>query len=70
MARVQAFLLVHEGDYGYRPEGVKLGDAGKILFWFRRSGSDGYRAIYGDLHAADVAADQLPQQTGPRPGAR
>jgi outer membrane lipoprotein-sorting protein len=69
IARVQVFLLERKGNYGYRPEGVKLGDADKILLWFRRKGSAGYRAIYGDLHAADVTADQLPQQTGPRPRA-
>ena len=62
-ARVQILLIKCKGDYGYRPEGVKLGDADKILFWFRRPGSTLYRAIYGDLHAADVTADQLPQPT-------
>jgi outer membrane lipoprotein-sorting protein len=69
IARVQIFLLERKGDYGYRPEGVKLGDADRILFWFRPKGSAGYRAIFGDLHAADVTADQLPEQTGPRPRA-
>ena len=68
-ARVQILLIKCKGDYGYRPEGVKLGDADKILFWFRRPGSTLYRAIYGDLHAADVTADQLPQPTGPPPRA-
>jgi hypothetical protein len=66
ITRVQIFLIECQEDYGYRPEGVKLGDADKVLFWYRRKGSAGYRAIYGDLHAADVTADQLPDRTGPR----
>jgi outer membrane lipoprotein-sorting protein len=69
IARVQIFLLARKGNYGYRPQGVKLGDADKILVWFRPTGSARYRAIFGDLHAADVTADQLPGQIGPRPRA-
>jgi outer membrane lipoprotein-sorting protein len=65
ITRVQIFLNECEGDNGYRPEGVRLGDADKILFWYRRKGSTGYRAIFGDLHAADVTADQLPRKSGP-----
>lgn len=67
IARVQIFLLERKGGFGYRPEGVKLGDASKILVWFRPKGSSGYRAIFGDLHAADVTSDQLPRQPEPRP---
>lgn len=48
--------------YGYRPAGVKLGDADKILFWYRPKDSKNYRAIFGDLHAEDVAADRLPEK--------
>ncbi len=49
-----------KGGFGYRPEGVKLGDADKILFWYRPEGAANYRAIYGDLHAADVTEDKIP----------
>jgi outer membrane lipoprotein-sorting protein len=69
VTRVQAFLMTRKGEYGYRPERVKLGDADKILLWYRRNGSPGYRAIYGDLHAADVTALQVPEPTGLRPRA-
>jgi outer membrane lipoprotein-sorting protein len=48
--------------YGYAPDGVRLGDAGRILFWYRPKGSPTYRAIFGDLHAEDVAADRLPEK--------
>ena len=30
--------------FGYRPNGVKLGDADKILFWYRPDGGTSYRA--------------------------
>lgn len=51
--------------YHYQPKGVKLGDADKILFWYKREGADHYRAIYGDLHAADLKEDQVPKTTQP-----
>jgi outer membrane lipoprotein-sorting protein len=63
--RLSAFLLDLEGNYGYTPEGVRLGDSDKVLFWYRPKGSDLYRAIFGDLHAADSTPSQLPQRTGP-----
>lgn len=50
-----------KGKFGYRPEGIKLGDADKILFWYTPEGATRPRALYGDLHAADVDADQLPK---------
>jgi outer membrane lipoprotein-sorting protein len=48
--------------YGYAPEGIKLGDADKVLLWYRPKDSKGYRAIFGDLHAEDVSADRLPEK--------
>ncbi len=54
-----------KGGFGYRSEGVKLGDADKILFWYRPEGTVNYRAIYGDLHASDVAEDRLPEKAKP-----
>jgi hypothetical protein len=60
-ARLYAFLQVNK-DHGYKPEGVKLGDRDKIIFWYRPGKADKYRAVYGDLHVADVTADQLPEK--------
>ena len=37
-------------------------DAGTIVFWFKPKGADLYRAVYGDLHGADVTADKLPEK--------
>ena len=51
--------------FGYTPDGVKLGDADKILFWYRPDGGKSYRAIFGDLHAADVRVDKLPANPKP-----
>jgi outer membrane lipoprotein-sorting protein len=62
MAQMNALILECKGDHGYRPAGAKLGDARKIVFWFRRKGAAQYRAIYGDLHAADVNAEHLSDQ--------
>jgi outer membrane lipoprotein-sorting protein len=54
-----------KGGFGYKSDGVKLGDADKILFWYRPEGAAHYRAIYGDLHAADVTEDKLPEKPQP-----
>ncbi len=54
-----------KNDYGYAPDRVSLGDADKILFWYRPKGSKNYRAIFGDLHVEDVAEDRLPERPKP-----
>ncbi len=59
----QAFVFIQEqaeGEYGYRAADAKLGDAGTILFWYRPKSADKHRALYADLHWAEVTADQLP----------
>jgi outer membrane lipoprotein-sorting protein len=67
VVRVQILLLDSKGRHGYNAEGVKLGDADKILFWYQPKGKDIYRAVFGDLHAADVAADRLPTDKKEQP---
>jgi len=54
-----------KGGFGYRSEGVKLGDADKIVFWYRPEGAADYRVVYGDLHIADVTEDRLPEKPKP-----
>jgi hypothetical protein len=54
-----------KGGFGYRSEGVKLGDAEKILFWYRPAGAVDYRVIYGDLRVSDVTGDRLPEKPKP-----
>jgi outer membrane lipoprotein-sorting protein len=69
VSRVQVFILDRKGDFTYHPKGVKLGEAGKLLLWYRQKGKETYRAIFGDLHVADVPADQLPtpEKAEPKP---
>jgi outer membrane lipoprotein-sorting protein len=67
VARVQVFLLDRKGDYTYKPQGVKLGDADKMLLWYKPKGKDTYRALFGDLHVAEVPADRLPAGAKPAP---
>lgn len=63
MAASVVFLQLElKNSYGYAPENTKLGDAAKVLLWYRPTGSSKYRAIFGDLHAEDVAADRLPEK--------
>jgi hypothetical protein len=50
-----------EGKWYYRGKGVMLGTAEKAIFWYRPRGAQTYRVIYGDLHVADVAPENLPE---------
>jgi len=54
-----------KGGFGYRSEGVKLGDANKILFWYRPEGAENCRVVYGDLHVADEPEAKLPKNSKP-----
>jgi outer membrane lipoprotein-sorting protein len=56
------FIMKHKKVYGYRSEGVKLGDKDKIVLWYKPEGAKEYRAVFGDLHVADVPAERLPKQ--------
>ncbi len=49
------------GKWGYAGKGVKLGDTEKVILWYQPEGSNAYRAIYGDLRAADIAQENLPK---------
>ncbi|WP_406698200.1 hypothetical protein V5E97_05035 [Singulisphaera sp. Ch08] len=51
--------------FGYKPDGVKLGDADTIILWYKPKGANLHRAIYGDLHGADVTANKLPEPQKP-----
>jgi hypothetical protein len=64
--KMQQYLLFTrffkgEGKWYYRGKGVKLGEAEKAIFWYRPRDSKTYRVIYGDLHVADVAPENLPE---------
>jgi hypothetical protein len=64
--KMQQYLLFTrffkgDGKWYYRGKGVKLGEAEKAIFWYRPRDSKTYRVIYGDLHVADVAPENLPE---------
>ena len=54
-------LQLHKGEgWDYFPDGARLGDADMIVLWYRTAGAQSYKAVYGDLHIADITVDQLP----------
>ena len=65
IGRVLSFPTEFKDHYGYKAEGVKLGDAGKIVFWYKPEGETKYRVVYGDLHVGDVTAELLPETRRP-----
>jgi hypothetical protein len=63
---IQKYLLFTrffhgEGEWTYRGQGVKLGEAQTPIFWYRPKDSETYRVIYGDLHVEDMAVENLPR---------
>jgi hypothetical protein len=54
--------LLETQDTGhYAGQGVKLGDAGTAIFWYKPKDSPNYRVIYGDLRVEDVSPENLPK---------
>ena len=54
-------ILETEGKWHYAGQGVKLGDAGKAIFWYQSKNSENWRVIYGDLSVKDVSPENLPK---------
>ena len=54
-------LEVGNIEWSYTGQGIKLGDAGKAIFWYKPKGSETYRVIYGDLTVKDVSSENLPK---------
>jgi hypothetical protein len=48
------------GSFRYLGKGVKVGDSGRQVCWYRLKGALTYRTVYGDLTAKDVASEELP----------
>jgi outer membrane lipoprotein-sorting protein len=53
--------LKDESDWHYVGENVKLGDADSPVCWYKPTGSQTYRVIYGNLTVKDVAPEDLPE---------
>lgn len=47
-------------DWHYAGRRVKLGEADKPIAWYRPTGAETYRVIYGDLSVREAAPDVLP----------
>ena len=62
VAQVMGFCQQKKDQYGYKAEGVKLGDAKTIIFWHKPEGRDKYKVVYGDLHTGEVTAAELPAE--------
>jgi hypothetical protein len=52
-------------SFRYLGKGVKLGDKDRIVCWYKLRGSNGYRAVYGDLTVKAVAPEDLPLKAEP-----
>lgn len=50
-------------SFRYLGNGVKLGEAGRIVCWYRVKGAQTYRAVYGDLTIKNLRPDELPLPT-------
>jgi len=62
MYRGLAFVSVlPAGTWRYAGQNVHLGDPAVPIFWYQPQGSLAWRVIYGDLHVADVAPENLPK---------
>jgi hypothetical protein len=46
-------------DYAYTGKDAKLGDKDKIVFWHRDKAKNTYRAIFADLTARNVSAEEV-----------
>jgi hypothetical protein len=57
--------LPPEADAHYAGKGVKLGDSGAPVFWYRPSGGKAYRVVYADLAVREVTSP--PRVTNARP---
>lgn len=63
MTRGIMFVMQLPGDsnWRYAGENVRFGDTSTPIFWYRPTGSETYRVIYGDLSVKDVALENLPE---------
>jgi outer membrane lipoprotein-sorting protein len=54
-------MLPAESNWRYAGNGVKIGDAAKVIFWYKPKDSQTWRVIYGDLSVKDVNEEDLPK---------
>jgi len=54
-------FVVHQQDWRYAGNGVKINTPDTPIFWYRPAGSENYRVIYADLTVRELSADQMPK---------
>lgn len=54
-----------EGSFQYLGKGSSIGDAGRIVCWYRVKSTGKYRAVYANLTVKDVTPDDLPLPVSP-----
>ena len=52
--------MTKANDFHYAGEGITLGEAQKPICWYKPTGSQNYRVIYGDLSIRETAPGNLP----------
>ncbi len=60
LGRAAASLNSLSGGWHYVGKEVRLGEAGKPVFWYQPQGSPKARVIYGDLHIGEASPKDLP----------
>lgn len=62
VTRVMLFVqqMKPENDWHYTGQGVKFGDAGAPVCWWKPDGSKTYRVVAGDLNVVDLELASLP----------
>jgi outer membrane lipoprotein-sorting protein len=48
-------------DFAYSAKDAKLGDKDKVVFWHRDKAKGTYRAVFADLTAREVPAEEIPK---------
>jgi hypothetical protein len=55
-----AMMMTSANDFHYAGEGIALGNAQKPICWYKPTGAQTYRVIYGDLSVREAAPGNLP----------
>ena len=55
-----ATQMTKANDFHYAGEGIALGNAQKPICWYKPTGAQNYRVIYGDLSVRETAPGNLP----------
>lgn len=48
-------------DLQYVGNGIRLGEAEKVILWYRPEGTSNYHVVYGDLRVEEVSPEDLPK---------